>query len=59
MQDCGEELALIQLDFSAAFDRVNHVGLMYKLQNAGIGGPRSLFGGVRELSISQVSKSLS
>ena len=37
--DCGREIALIQLDFSAAFDIVSHVDLMYKLQNAGNGGP--------------------
>ena len=36
---CRGELDLIQLDFSAAFDHVSHVGLIYNLQNAGIGGP--------------------
>ena len=34
----GGELALIQIDFSAAFDRVNHGGLVFKLQEAGVGG---------------------
>lgn len=37
--DGGGELALIQLDFSAAFDRVNHAGLLFKLCDAGVGGP--------------------
>jgi len=37
--DMGGELALVQIDFSAAFDRVSHVGLLFKLQEAGVGGP--------------------
>ena len=37
--DGGRELALVQLDFSAVFDWVNHRGLLFKLQDAGIGGP--------------------
>jgi hypothetical protein len=36
--DCGQEARVVQLDFSAAFDRVNHVGIVYKLQDAGVGG---------------------
>jgi hypothetical protein len=36
--DVGSECRLIQIDFSAAFDRVNHRGLLYKLQCLGIGG---------------------
>ena len=36
--DRGGELALVQIDFSAAFDRVNHGGLVFKLQEAGVGG---------------------
>ena len=32
------ELALGQIDFSAAFDRVNHGGLVFKLQEAGVCG---------------------
>ena len=28
----------MQIDFSAAFDRVNHQGILYKLCSAGIGG---------------------
>ena len=36
--DGGGELALVQIDFSAAFDRVNHIGLLHKLAAAGVGG---------------------
>ena len=36
--DRGGELALVQIDFSAAFDRVNHRGLVFKLREAGVGG---------------------
>ena len=36
--EMGNELRIVQIDFSAAFDRVNHVGLLYKLRSAGIGG---------------------
>ena len=36
--DRGEELAHVQIDFSAAFDRINHGVIVFKLQEAGIGG---------------------
>ena len=36
--DSGGELALVQIDFSAAFDSVNHGGLVFKLREAGVGG---------------------
>ena len=36
--DKGFEARLVQIDFSAAFDRVNHKALVFKLQNLGIGG---------------------
>ena len=36
--DCGQESYLVQLDFSAAFDRVSHDGLIFKLRSAGVGG---------------------
>ena len=29
----------MQIDFSAAFDRVNHQGILYRLSSVGIGGP--------------------
>ena len=34
----GWELALVQIDFSVAFDRVIHGGLVFKLREAGVGG---------------------
>ena len=37
--DSGSEARMIGLDFSAAFDRVNHKALIYKLKQLGIGGP--------------------
>ena len=36
--DSGLEARMIGLDFSAAFDRVNHKALIYKLKQVGIGG---------------------
>ena len=36
--DRGTEGRLVQLDLSAAFDRVSHGGLLYKLRSIGIGG---------------------
>ena len=37
--DMGAEARVVQIDFSsAAFGRVNHVGLLYKLRSAGVGG---------------------
>ena len=38
MIDCGAEARIVQIDFSAAFDRVNHRGMIYKLKSVGIGG---------------------
>ena len=29
---------IVQIEFSAAFDRVNHLGILYKLCSVGIGG---------------------
>ena len=29
---------IVQIDFSAAIDRVNHLGILYKLCSVGIGG---------------------
>ena len=36
--DRGGELALVQIDYSAAFGRVNHGGLVFKLREAGVSG---------------------
>ena len=37
--DGGKELVVVQLDFSATFDRVGHCGLLFKLRDAGIEDP--------------------
>ena len=34
----GQEARIVQIDFCAAFDRVNHHGILYKLSSVGIGG---------------------
>ena len=34
----GQEARIAQIDFSAAFDRVNHQGILYRLSSVGIGG---------------------
>ena len=34
----GQEVRIVQIDFSAAFDRVNHQGILYQLFSVGIGG---------------------
>ena len=34
----GQEARIMQIDFSAAFDRVNHLGILYMLCSVGIGG---------------------
>ena len=36
--ECGQEARIVQIDFSVAFDRVNHLGSLYKLCSVGIGG---------------------
>ena len=36
--ESGQEARIMQIDFSAAFDRVNHQGILYKLCSVGIGG---------------------
>ena len=36
--DSGQQARIMQIDFSAAFDRVNHRGILYKLCSVGIGG---------------------
>ena len=36
--DAGMEPYIVQLDFSAAFDRVSHSGLLFKLKSIGVGG---------------------
>ena len=34
----GQEARIVQIDFSAAFYRVNHQGILYRLSSVGIGG---------------------
>ena len=36
--ESGQEARMVQIDFSAAIDRVNHQGFLYKLCSVGIGG---------------------
>ena len=36
--ESGQEARIVQIDFSAAFDRVNQKGILYRLCNVGIGG---------------------
>ena len=36
--ESGQETRIVQIDFSAAFDRVNHLGILYKFCSVGIGG---------------------
>ena len=36
--ESGQEARIVQIDFSAAFDMVNHLGILYKLCSVGIGG---------------------
>ena len=35
--ESGQEARIIQIDFSATFERVNHQGILYKLCSVGIG----------------------
>ena len=37
--ESGQEARIVQIDFSAPFDRVNHLGILYYLFSVGIGGP--------------------
>ena len=34
----GQKARIVQIDFNAAFDRVNHQGILYRLSSVGIGG---------------------
>ena len=36
--DKGFETRIVSLDFSSAFDSVNHAGLIFKLQSIGVSG---------------------
>ena len=36
--ESGQEARIVQIDFSAAFDEVNHLGILYKLCSVGVLG---------------------
>ena len=36
--EMGQEARMVQIDVSAAFDRVNHQGILIKLCSVGVGG---------------------
>ena len=36
--ESGHEARMLQIDYSAAFDRVNDLGILYKLCSVGVGG---------------------
>ena len=36
--ESGQEVRIVQINFSTAVDRVNHQGILYKLSSVGIGG---------------------
>ena len=36
--ESGQEARIMQIDFSAALDRVNHQGILYRLCSGGVGG---------------------
>ena len=36
--ESGQEVRIVQIDFSAAFDGVNHQGILNRLCSVGIGG---------------------
>ena len=36
--ESGQEARIVQIDFSAPFDRVNHQGILFRLSSVGIGG---------------------
>ena len=36
--EIGQEARTVQIDFSAAFDRVNNQGILFKLCSVGVGG---------------------
>ena len=38
LQSALESGQIMQIDFSAAFEKVNHQGILYKLSSVGIGG---------------------
>ena len=41
--ESGQEARIVQIDFSADFDRVNHQGILCRLCSVGIGGSVLLY----------------
>ena len=41
--ESGQEARIVQIDFSTAFDKVNHQGILYQLCSVGIGGSVLLY----------------
>ena len=41
--ESGQEARIVQIDFSVAFDGVNHLGILYNLCSVGIGGSVLLY----------------
>ena len=50
--ESGQEARIVQIDFSAAYERVNHQGILYKLCSVGIRGS-ALF--ILTVSIRQIT----
>ena len=53
--ESGQEARIVQIDFSAAFDRVNHLGILYKLYSVGIRG--SVLSILTQVSIKPITAS--
>ena len=41
--EMGQEARIVQIDFSAAFHKVNHQGILFKLCSVGVGGSMLFF----------------
>ena len=41
--EMGQEARIVQIDLSAAFSRVNHQGILFKLCSVGVEGPCCVF----------------
>ena len=53
--ESGQEARIVQTDFSAAFDRVNHLGILNKLCSVGTGG--SVLSILTQVSIKPITAS--
>ena len=57
--ESAQEVIIVQIDFSVAFDRVNHMGILYKFYSLGIVGSMMCIDGVSIKSITMVYSCLS